>query len=115
MDHYIKILNKEIEITPEFQDLFDTPTYYAAETANLELLNYLYENNFTFDGYTFAHAIAENNQEIISWLKDHNCPLNNQTFITAVDSGNLELIYWLKDNNCPWSDCTYLPILNKLK
>ena len=105
LDEYIKILNTNSNKIPEFTK---NPVNYAISTYNFELLNYLYEKNYTFDKNTFNYAIKIGNIKILQWLKDHNCPWDDNMhwdiwlkcgFKSLRTNKHKLVIKWLIDNN----------------
>ena len=109
IDLYIYILNNK----EDFKDIKDcnnfinNPTDVAAENGNLNLLTYLYENNYKLDKYVLPYAAKGGNLDIIKWLVDHECKLNELTFKFAAINGNLDNMKWLLKNNCPYNEQTF--------
>ena len=109
LDVYIKILNDN--------DVIKSPYKHVIRTCNIELLNYLYENNYPFNNTLFNSAIVKQNWDIIYWLKDHNCPWSKSEYFNTIFVENLDIILvtksGLKDNNYPCRHNLYIPLLPK--
>ena len=98
----LKYLNGRSEVT------WDKPTFdHAVANDNLEIVEYLYENECPWDTYTFGTAAFHGHLEIIKYLYEHNCPWNEETCSNAAKNNQLEVLKYLHDNGCHWNDRSY--------
>jgi hypothetical protein len=78
----------------------------AVSSQNLDLLNWLFEQNCPLTTQAFSQAAHKKNVKQLIWLKEHGCPWDETTFASAAEYGNFENLKWLHENGCPWDDRT---------
>ena len=78
----------------------------AAESGNLEVLKWLWENKLELDEDTCKGAASGGFLEILKWARKNNCPWNEETCNAAAKGGFTQVLKFARDNDCPWSDVT---------
>ncbi len=69
---------------------------------SLEVVQWMYENEFNYDFRTFAKAAQFGDLEIMKWLKENKFPYDEETFAMAGRNGNLDNMIWLHENKFPY-------------
>jgi len=100
----------------EFKSDFDTYCY-AAINGKLNIIKWLFENNFNSHGHelnqidlstyndikctyrVFNYAAQDGNLDVMKWLLENNFGHDIYTFSYADENGNLDNIEWLLENN----------------
>lgn len=72
--------------------------YWTPTNKYIELLNYLYMNEFAPCIDLYNKFIEINNFEMIMWLRSKNFPLDNGAFINAAVHNNLKIIKYLYES-----------------
>lgn len=104
---------------------------YAAESGRLELLKWMYANEFDMVGDLWSAAAMGGHVHVfewlleikfyrvlkvghistaarnghlaaVVWLREHGCPWNEEVCIMAAAIGNLHILQWARANGCPW-------------
>ena len=47
-------------------------------------------------------AAESGNLELVQWLKYEGCPLDCRTSYLATKYGHVEVLRWVRENGCPW-------------
>ena len=103
----IAIINNDFEMLKwlEANGVKPFGTDYIYATKNLEILNWLYDNNYCVkDNFTtrtiYCDAVSNNNMELLEWLKQRDFPLTQTVFFCAAKQGKIHILEWLKANGC---------------
>lgn len=91
--------------------------YYGVLGDNLELLKWLFDNNFPIPRgeyleYISIMAANNNNLPILKLLKDQNIPFNWETFDEAAKHKSITTIEWLYHNKCPFENSCHITAAN---
>jgi len=86
--------SKGYEVFPEIFQRF------ASTKGNLQILDFLYENNFPMTYYYTVGASMDNQFEALKWLYAKGYPLNDHICIHAARNGNLEMLEWAHQRSC---------------
>lgn len=65
---------------------------YAAEHGHLNVLKWLYDNDYLFDEDICTCAALGGSIEMMQWLMDHNYTCDDETCLNAARGGNLEML-----------------------
>ncbi|GFH53306.1 hypothetical protein CTEN210_09782 [Chaetoceros tenuissimus] len=81
----------------------------AASNGNIELLQYLFENECPHDNPEIYTAIANKSNhekvlEVIQWLYEHEVPWDEETCRTLIEMKNLKALKFAISNGCPWHE-----------
>ena len=49
-----------------------------------------------------ADAAESGNLELVQWLRGEGCPWHNWTCYNAINQGHVEMLRWVRANGCPW-------------
>lgn len=79
-------INRDIEI-------------FSIENQNLNVVKFLYENNYNFDEKSFNIAVIKGNFNIILYYHNINVPFYKDIYKTAANNGHLNILQFLHDNN----------------
>jgi ankyrin repeat protein len=92
----------------------DDDIKYAAQFGHLNIVKYFheqYDNELTYD--VFSAAAESGNMELVEYLHKNNCPWSKKTFDYACMHGHTKIVAYLYDNGCPFSDlCSMLAASN---
>jgi hypothetical protein len=81
--------------------------FFAVESGNLQLLQWLHSAGCPWDEYTCTAAAMKGNLEMLQWLHSTGCPWDERTCgAAAAESGNLEMLQWLHSAGCLWNEET---------
>ena len=75
----------------------ETAVAIAVETGNMEIMEWLYENNCILTYASYIEACRGNNMQIMNWLYKKNCPFDLEVCNFAAEIGNLkyvEMVVW---------------------
>lgn len=78
----------------------------AAETGDLDLLQWLRSNHCAWNAETFNAAAAKGSFTILEWLYANGCPWNETTCAVAAEK-SFKILKWLRVNGCPWDVRTF--------
>jgi hypothetical protein len=79
-----------------------TPIYYEAIiSGQLDVVMYLYENDFTMDMDACDYAATRNSLPILIYLRERGFPWSSRTCLAAIVEGNLEVFAYAHENGCP--------------
>ncbi|GFH44920.1 hypothetical protein CTEN210_01394 [Chaetoceros tenuissimus] len=84
----------------------------AALRGNVELLDYLYQNNCPFysseNMYSKVLDQHDNDKALLAvkWLCCHNFPWDEETCASAASNKNLSALKWVRNEGCPWDERT---------
>src|SRR5258706_16366177 len=78
-----------------------------ARCGNLHNLQWLLNNHFPFDEWTFAWAARNDNLDNLKWLLANHFPFDKKTFAFACETGNINILKWLLDNHFPFDEWTF--------
>ena len=84
----------------------------AALSGNVELLDYLYQNNCPFDSSEnmYSKVLDQRDKDkallAIKWLRRHNFPWDEETCASAASNKNLSALKWVRNEGCPWDERT---------
>ena len=86
--------------------LWDKYTYCFAvnPNSNIEILNYMKNNECPWNNYAYINAIKNDKFEFFKWLNVNGCPWNLGTCIEAANLGKLEFLQYARENGCPWNE-----------
>lgn len=73
----------------------------AAQSGNLELVQFLKEHKFLFDFHVHHRAALGGHIHVLKWLKEQFCMFDIDTVIHATINGDIEVLEWFKNNECP--------------
>ena len=82
-----------------FYNFIENPIKGALLHDNIELLNYLKENNYVFDEEAFEYSSRLNNIRSILWLIDIKCPVDIDTIYNFLELGEINIIELLLEYN----------------
>jgi hypothetical protein len=77
----------------------------AAETGNIQMLDWLKENGFLLNCEMVTVAAVssmENSLETLKFLRSLNCPWSSNICPRAVKFGRFDILLWAVSNGCPW-------------
>ena len=78
----------------------------AGRGGSVEVLEYLWEENYEFDERACSGAAKEGHLKALKFLRglDPPCPLNERTCSFAAENGRLDVLKFLRsqDPPCPW-------------
>jgi len=78
--------------------------YEAAETGNLALLRWLWEEKmFEWDEGTINKAAEIGHLHIVKYCMKQNCPFNELVCALAAVNGHLDVLKYLHENGAPWN------------
>ena len=91
----------------------------AAKGGQLEVLEWLRENECPWDKNTCEEAAYSGHLEVLQWARENGCPWKEDTCWSAAQGGQLEALQWARENGCPWDERTcrsaawggHLPVL----
>lgn len=115
MDILLAVYTKQIDV---IKWLIDNDGAYfcvncsiiAADSYDLEMLEWLKEQNCPLHTYAYENAAKIGRFDILKWLFNNGCRFNERTCAHAAESGNLEIVTWLISVGCVWcidETCTY--------
>ena len=84
--------------------LCGNPLLLAAESGNLEVLQYARANGCPWDHGTCAGAAKGNHLEVLQWAHANNCPWDEMTCTNAARGGYLNVLKYARGNGCPWDE-----------
>ena len=89
----------------------------AAYHKYLKILKWARKNNYPWDETTCQYAIGNGHLEILKWARENGCYWNWETCAHAARNGHLEMLKWFRKNNCPWNSriCLIAAINGHLK
>jgi hypothetical protein len=72
---------------------------------DMKLIKCLRKEGYNWNIYSFSYGASTQNLELMQWLKDDNCfwGIMHDKHKKIILS-NEKLVKWLKENNCPWVD-----------
>ena len=84
---------------------------WAGRGGSVEVLEYLWEENYEFDERACSGAAKEGHLKALKFLRglDPPCPLNERTCSFAAENGRLDVLKFLRsqDPPCPWDGGSY--------
>ena len=78
----------------------------AAKGGQLEVLEWLRENECPWDEDTCWAAAKGGHLEALQWARANDCPWDEYTCREAAFGGHLEVLQWARENGCPWDEDT---------
>ena len=75
----------------------------AAKGGQLEVLEWLRENECPWDEETCTEAASGGHLEVLQWARENGCPWDEETCSEAASGGHLETLKWARENGCPWN------------
>jgi hypothetical protein len=78
----------------------------AIATKNIEIIEWMLEQNFNFNNESFNVAMYNcANLEFTQWLLERGCVFTENTFLCAIyNNVSLDVLEFLKENGCPWNE-----------
>ena len=76
----------------------------AAKGGQLEVLEWLRENECPWDKNTCKEAAYSGHLEVLQWARENDCPWDENTCRAAAYGGHLEVLQWARENGCPWNE-----------
>ena len=70
----------------------------AAEAGRFEILEWMLDNNYHFNGCMTAYAAKGNQFELFKWLINEGCKIDDKTCQYAMETENISMIKWLYEN-----------------
>jgi hypothetical protein len=78
----------------------------AAKGGQLEVLEWLRENDCPWDEETCWAAAKGGQLEALQWARENGCPWDTSTCWAAASGGHLETLKWARENGAPWDEKT---------
>jgi hypothetical protein len=81
----------------------------AIAGGNLHILDWLYENNHTWDKCVFSSYCNDNTMfiPVLKWLIGHEYPLSEQVFIESIKTNYLDNVLWVSMEDCPFTELIF--------
>ena len=76
----------------------------AAKGGQLEMCQWLKEQQLPCDSNLPMYAAIGNHLHIVKWAHENNISWNYLTFLRAIETNNLEFVKYLFENECPRND-----------
>jgi hypothetical protein len=75
----------------------------AAFNGHVNILQFLFENNYDFNPNISRHASTGGSLEALQWLVGHGFILSRNTCTYAAGVGRLDIVEWAHENGCGWN------------
>jgi len=85
----------------------------AARGGNLNVLQYLRENNCPMNELCYSEAARGGHMHILRWLQEINCSSNTWSYIMAIQGGFYHVIQWLDSQQCPFNEWSFTWSINE--
>ena len=79
---------------------------FAAKKGNVDLLDYLHQNNCLCESIIYQYAAFYGHLNILKYLHKNSHPWNILTCYIAAGSGNLNCLIFAHENGAPWDEWT---------
>src|SRR5690606_14778455 len=74
----------------------------AVKNGNMNLLQWLFDNNCEKDVKACMHAALKNNINLLGFLRINNAPWDKSTCNAAAYVGNFDMLQYAVDEGCDW-------------
>ena len=79
----------------------------AAQSGSIEALQWILENDGSWDERAAAAAASEGHWELLKWAHDYGCPMVDER-VCAAAVKNLPMLKWLRENGSSWDGSLYM-------
>lgn len=108
------VLSGSFEVLQWLMDTFPSaviagatePCTSAADTGNLEMMQFLLSKGYRLDYMAFGSALMRGHMHILEFLHCHQCPYDPQALSHAAANGHLSCIQYMRSNGYEWDTDT---------
>src|SRR5579872_4304535 len=75
--------------------------YWAAKGGHLDILEWAWENAYSFSPLVCAGAAEGGHLDVLMWARLHDCPWNSKTYAGAARNAHINVLEWVKLHGCP--------------